>query len=508
MRRLAIGLAVVLGAGVVLATRPPVTIDVAAGSSLQGAIDNAPRGAVLHLGHGDHTGGVVIDKTITIEGDPGARVVARDDSIAITIRADRVLLQDLVVEGGTEGVSIRTADAVLLRRVAVQGAELHGIEVVDASARITSVTVEELSSPYAQGVEIRYADNHPKTIVEDSLIVGGQEGLVSHVSRIRFEDNVVAGTSQRAISITEMSHGVAARNRIEDALGSGLYCGDMSRCQFVNNSMERVSPGDRPFGPEAGWGLVVNYESSASSHGDELRGVAGERATFAGSVIRPRSPLELGAGLGAVPAIALTTLAALALLAVALVGAPLVRATFRRFERRENRKPIGRQLFLILVWIGVAIQTFHMGEHVVQVFRVRVDGVPSKGALVGSLVDTEWVHFTYNALVLIGLIVLIAWGRRVQPSAIKGPWAERFAGAALLVQGYHVVEHSVKIVQHIETGRKVNEGLLGGPVDLVLLHFAINATVYFGLIAACAFYLRGMRLDPSAIRTIEARSSS
>jgi hypothetical protein len=59
----------------------------------------------------------------------------------------------------------------------------------------------------------------------------------------------------------------------------------------------------------------------------------------------------------------------------------------------------------------------------------------------------------------------------------------------MLVQGYHVLEHTAKLAQHIATGAKVNPGLLGGHVDLVWFHFAINLTVYAAFLGACVCYL-------------------
>lgn len=57
--------------------------------------------------------------------------------------------------------------------------------------------------------------------------------------------------------------------------------------------------------------------------------------------------------------------------------------------------------------VGVTVQSFHMVEHVLQVVRVFGLGAPSRGGLLGPMVDSEWVHFTYNAAVLIGLLVIV-----------------------------------------------------------------------------------------------------
>ncbi|MDQ3646490.1 MAG: right-handed parallel beta-helix repeat-containing protein [Actinomycetota bacterium] len=489
-RALAVAVLVVLAGGSYLVGRPP-TIDVPPGPSLQAAVDRAPDGAVIRLGAGSHEGGVVISRPMSLEGPGATLITPAHTEVGLSIRADDVSVTDLTVSGGMDGISVREADQVEISGVTVRGTELHGIEVVDASARISDASVEAPAGAYAQGIEVRYADNHAPTVVERSHVVGGQEGIVAHVARVRFDDNLVSDTKLRAIAITEMSHGSAQGNRITGATGAGLFCGDWSRCAFSDNQVATVGPLFSR-GSAAGWGLAVSYHSSASSDDDLLSGAAGPRATFVGSLIKARSPLELGDGLAALPAVAAAAGIALVLLLAAVVT---MRAVADRPASRE-RKPSARTRRVALAAIGaaLAIQTFHMAEHALQTFRVRVDGVPSRGGFAGPIVEPEWIHFFYNAVVFGGLIVMALWSKRFDPTNLVAT-GRRFAAGAALIQAYHVVEHSAKLLQHLGTGRKVNPGLLGGEIDLVLLHFGLNLAVYAGFVVAGAYLvwlLRGM----------------
>jgi hypothetical protein len=75
---------------------------------------------------------------------------------------------------------------------------------------------------------------------------------------------------------------------------------------------------------------------------------------------------------------------------------------------------------------------------------------------------------------------------------------DRLILAAALFQSYHVVEHSLKVTQHVVTGAKVNPGILGNHFDLVLLHFGLNAAIYAAFIAGAIVYLWPQRsLRPS-----------
>jgi hypothetical protein len=222
----------------------------------------------------------------------------------------------------------------------------------------------------------------------------------------------------------------------------------------------------------------------------------GPSTTLTGSRIVDDSPLERGSGWRTLSPVA--GAAALALAALALVAA--LAAPF--LSRLVDKRPVavaGRGLAIAAIatlGIGLAVQTFHMAEHFLQVFRVHADGVPSRGGIVGSVVEPEWVHFTYNSAVFLMFAVVAA-------ARVRGwkPSGDLFLGdtllvAGLLVQGYHVIEHTAKLAQHIASGAKVNPGLLGDHVDLVWLHFGINLAVYAAFLGACVFYIgvrRGLR---------------
>ena len=465
------------------ATSAPV-VEVPAGADVVAALRAAPAGALVRLGPGVHQGPLTLERALTLGGEPGAVVVAAPEVSAVKITADGAAVRDLAIAGGDSGVVVRASEDVELDNVTVEGAHLHGIEVVDAAATIRGARISGLTSPYAQGIEVRNSDGRPDTVVRNSSISGGQEGLVSHVSEVVFEDNHVSDTTMRAITVTEMSDGWVRRNVIRGAKGVGLYCGDMSRCEFMGNNTGLVEPGAGGRS-SAGWGLVVNYHASASTTDDALDGRAGAAATFVSSRITERSPLEPGLGAGAAVPWSLTVAIALGVLFA-------VRAVLGRSLPQLGREPGLQQAARVAVPVlvaGLVVQSFHMLEHVVQVWRVYVDGVPSRGSLVGSVADTEWVHFSYNAAVLVLFGAVLGLRRDWRPPG-RARSADTMIATGFALQGYHVIEHTAKLIQHVTTGDKVNPGLIGGKIDLVWFHFGINAAVYVAFAAALWLYLR------------------
>lgn len=463
------------------------TLVVRPGESLQRALDGAPRGATVVVERGTYRGPVVVDRPVRLEAESGAHVVAPSSAAAVvTITAPDVLVEGLAVEGGSSGVVVRSVEGVSLTELAVSGSELHGVEIVDASAALSGVTVTELGSRFAQGIEVRNSDGRPDTVVMGSSVTGGQEGIVAHVSEVLFENNTVIGTSMRALVVTEMSDGVVRGNRVNDARGVGLYCGDMSRCVFSGNHGEPVSAGAGGRS-SAGWGMVVNFHAVATNEDNELEGSAGRAAALLGSRIVRDSPLELGSTKTGLLNAGAAALASMLVLGIAMV----LSRRFVASRLHPRTKGLGPQrsgpLSMVLV-AGLGVQSFHMAEHFLQVYRVHLDGIPSRGGIVGPAVEAEWIHFGYNALVLASIAGLALLRRSGWRPTRLGGGADMWLGAALLLQGYHVVEHSIKLIQHLSTGRKVNPGLLGGEIDLVWLHFSLNLAVYAAFMVACILY--------------------
>lgn len=493
-RRLFAGVALaalVAGASLIFGRSEQFTVR--PGENLQAVIADASSGDTVELLPGRYEGPVTVEKGIRLVGQGAVIAVPGDSSAALFVAGDGAIIDGLTLLGGENGLTVREAEGVVVREVTASNQTMHGIEVVDGSARISGANIEVVGE-FAQGIEIRNSDGRPDSVIEGSTVIGGQEGIVSHVSEVVVLDNVVTHATLRGITITEMSDGIVRGNKVSSVSGAGLYCGDMSRCEFTGNTVGTVSSnGVGTSG--AGWGLLVTYHSSASESGNELSGEAGPVNVMLSSRIIDRSPLEPGRGAGALPYAAAALAAGFAvLLLLSWRAGPKVGSLMTRFFRPgEAWLAIGGAVF----FVTFVVQSFHTVEHFLQLFRVFVDGVPSRGGLVGPRVEAEWIHLVYNSMFFAGIgTVMMAraagWGPKSSP-------ADAALGAGLILQGYHLVEHVVKVVQHILTGAKVNPGLAGEFTNLVLLHFALNSAIYGALVFAGSTYLfKSLKLSHKA----------
>jgi hypothetical protein len=143
--------------------------------------------------------------------------------------------------------------------------------------------------------------------------------------------------------------------------------------------------------------------------------------------------------------------------------------------------------FIYMFVLTVASQTFHMVEHIAQVMQKFVFHINPAQGLIGQL-DLEQVHFAFNLFYLSTLVaVMIGWF--YYGSQVSKKW--KAFGVALvltvLVQTYHMAEHTAKLVQFIETMMQGTPGILGAHFDGVIFHAVMNAAVFVPVVIVFLF---------------------
>jgi hypothetical protein len=81
----------------------------------------------------------------------------------------------------------------------------------------------------------------------------------------------VRGTELRAITMTEMSMGRIEENRVEGAVGVGIFCGDYSHCEIDDNAVSDVAPdGASDDRTRQGVAIVSHFGAEAELRGNEI----------------------------------------------------------------------------------------------------------------------------------------------------------------------------------------------------------------------------------------------
>ena len=290
------------------------------GNSLQEAIDNAPKGAIIELGAGEYHGNILIDKPITIDGkDQKAHIVGDGTGSVITIRSSNVVLKNLTISG--TGSSHEKIDSAIVaydsNSIKILNNYIHdalfGIDLQQVNR--SHVTDNYITSkPYdlglrGDGIRLWYA--HDNTILNNTLHKSrdlvvwyssgntieknlGEYGRYSlhfmYAGKNMVRDNLFRYNSV-GIFFMYSSGTTAIGNTVRNSIGAfgvGLGMKDASNFTILNNDIIYNARGiyidQSPFQP----GTVNIYEGNNvlyNSNGVEFQGVR-ERSIFNKNTIK------------------------------------------------------------------------------------------------------------------------------------------------------------------------------------------------------------------------------
>jgi Right handed beta helix region len=238
---------------------------------------------VVHLAAGVHQGPLVVTQRENLVGDPGAVVRG-----GIVVRHDDVHIGNLTVVGGENGITVDGVHGTQIDNVSISGAKMDGIHVRLADVMVKNCTIDMLGNPNGQGIDISFNMNMGMSMVEGCTVTGGMVGITTHSSMTDIVGNKISRTQQQAISVTEMSMGMAMDNEIQNALGVALYCNDRSMCTFERNTV--VGTRNDSAGGDAsrrGFGLLASFQSEADVKNNRLAANPVPMGTITNSIIRP-----------------------------------------------------------------------------------------------------------------------------------------------------------------------------------------------------------------------------
>lgn len=236
------------------------------------------RPPTIRLAAGVHEGPLVLDHPQRLVGEPGTVVRG-----GIVVTSDDVHVRDLTVFGGENGIEVRDSESVVLERVRIGGASMDGISARRSSVRISDCRIDTPRVAGAQGIDISFALAVPPSKVERCRVRGGAEGIVSHLATVVIRDNDVSRTSLRGIAVTEMSMGEVDENRVRDAVGVAIFCGDYSHCTITDNTVRGTTPDPSGNPTRNGFGILSYFGSVATVGGNDTNA-----ATFIDGRLEPR----------------------------------------------------------------------------------------------------------------------------------------------------------------------------------------------------------------------------
>lgn len=157
---------------------------------------------------------------------------------------------------------------------------------------------------------------------------------------------------------------------------------------------------------------------------------------------------------------------------------------------------LSKKRVAIIFLAALILQGFHMVEHFTQVYQflvLRMPAFEAHGLL--FFLDLEWNHFSFNLLYFL-LLAYVYTGYKFydrKEFAGRNPIPRYAFLAGFFIQGYHVIEHSARIGQFLQSGCTPCEGILGWFFNGILLHFTLNSITW--ALPMIAFFAYGLYKD-------------
>jgi nitrous oxidase accessory protein len=240
------------------------------GLPLQEVIDSASAGDVIVLAKGEHAGPVVLDRRLTLQGQPGAAVIGSGRGSVITVNAAGSVVRGLAITGSgrdlyemDSGVFVaQTAAGTRIEENRITGnlvgIYLHGAKDSLAKGNTIVGLREGRVSEAGDGVSVW---NAPGAHVIDNDISFGRDGIFTKTSK----ENVFRGNELRNLRFgvhymytndSEVSGNVSVGNNVGYAI---MYSKNL---RVVGN----LSDGDRDHG------LMLNYANGSVIDGNTVQG--------------------------------------------------------------------------------------------------------------------------------------------------------------------------------------------------------------------------------------------
>ena len=238
--------------------------------TLADVLEQAAVGDRIILRSGKYPGRVVIRKTLTVEGDPGAAIIGDSTGTVVTIDAPDVVLRGVDISGS--GMDLEAMDSGVFATEAAAGAliennvvtgNLYGIYIHGAAKslvrhnKIVGLMDGRLSES-GNGVTVW---NAPGAKVVDNDISFGRDGIATNASKRnvfngnRFT-NVRFAIHYMYTNDSEISGNVSTGNLVGYAI---MFS---SRLKIIGN----ISDGDRDHG------LLLNFANNSLVSGNIVRG--------------------------------------------------------------------------------------------------------------------------------------------------------------------------------------------------------------------------------------------
>jgi nitrous oxidase accessory protein len=253
------------------------TIAVAEGESVAEALSHAAPGDTLHLARGVFAGGLVIDRAgVTLEGEPGATLDAREKGNVVTVAAPDVTIRGLTIRRSgltlidkNSGIYVdRGGDRARIEDNQLEddliGVYLDGPH--DALVRHNVITGLQRLRVSERGAAVSLW-NTPGSAIVDNDVRSGRDGVFSVSSR----HNIVRGNT-----FHDLRFAVHFMYTNDSEVAGNFSAGN--KVGYVMMYSDRLNVHDNVSEADVNHGLLFNYANMSKIEDNVVRG--GDKCVF------------------------------------------------------------------------------------------------------------------------------------------------------------------------------------------------------------------------------------
>jgi nitrous oxidase accessory protein NosD len=216
-------------------------------ATLREALAAAPPGALLRISEGEFREQLVIARPVVLlgQGQGRTRIISGPNGVAVEVRAERVELRELSIEGGETSLAFHRGERHRLVNLELHGASQTGLFGRNARLVFNGGSIHDIGgSQPGRGIDLDGGGIEAREIV---FRAAGRRAVVLHGARGVLEDLDVRGSSLAAVQATGGADVRVVRGVFESLSGAALYAG-ASRLQVEDAHVRRAEYGVIGFG--------------------------------------------------------------------------------------------------------------------------------------------------------------------------------------------------------------------------------------------------------------------
>ena len=245
-----------------------------AGSDLHNAVAAAAPGAIVTVAPGAHHVHLLLDKPITLQGQPGAILDGDGSGDVVRITASGVTLRNLTIRNSGRDLTAMNAGVFVTSAVKAATIENNTIQTILFGVYLEGASGVHVIGNTISGIpELRVPDrgdgihlwNDSECVIQSNDVSGTRDGIYDYISH----DDLIADNR-----IHQVRYGVHQMYSKHETLQGNISSDNVAGLALMSSDHLHVT-GNRLFN-DSSYGILFNYVTYSDINANQVRGISGE----------------------------------------------------------------------------------------------------------------------------------------------------------------------------------------------------------------------------------------